>query len=245
MTSSDKGNIKAVILAGGKGTRLKPLTAVFPKPLVPLGNKPILEILLRQIQSFGLENVTICTGHLEELITAVCGDGSKFGLNISYSREDSPLGTAGPLGNVKDLTDPFIVMNGDLLTTMNFNEMLDFHAQQKADITIGVYQREVKIDFGVVESDKDKHFVGLREKPSYQFEVSMGVNVISRSAMKHVVPGQHLDMPDLFMKVHQSGGKVCCYREDCYWLDIGRMDDYALAQEQYTQNEKKFLGESP
>ncbi|UCD28280.1 MAG: NTP transferase domain-containing protein [Planctomycetota bacterium] len=242
MTNPSKNKIKAVILAGGKGTRLKPLTAVFPKPLVPLGNKPIIEILLRKIHSHGLIDVTICTGHLEELIMAVCGDGSQFGLNINYSKEDSPLGTAGPLGNVKDLTNPIMVMNGDLLTTLNFNNMLAFHAEQKADITVGVYQRDVKIDFGVIESNEDKQFVGLREKPTYNFEVSMGVNVIGLSAMEHIKPNQYLDMPDLFTKVHDSGGRVCCYREDCYWLDIGRMDDYALAQDQYAKNEEQFLG---
>ncbi|MHC4443321.1 MAG: sugar phosphate nucleotidyltransferase [Planctomycetota bacterium] len=245
MADTRKRDIKAVILAGGKGTRLKPLTAVFPKPLVPLGNKPILEILLRRLHSFGLADVTICTGYLSELIMAVCQDGSQYGLNITYSKEEAPLGTAGPLGAVQGLTDPFIVMNGDLLTTLDFNKMLDFHNNNKAEITVGVYSREVKIDFGVIESNENKEFIGLREKPTYSFEVSMGVNVISLAAMKHVKENQYLDMPNLFMKVHEAGQKVCCYREDCYWLDVGRMDDYALAQEQYAQKESEFLGNMP
>ena len=145
----DIQGIKTVILAGGKGTRLRPLTTVFPKPLVPLGDKPILEILLRQLEKSGLRDITICTGYLEELIMAVCGDGKKFGVTIRYSREDTPLGTAGPLGVLKAPSDPVLVMNGDLLTTLDFGKMLDFHHEENADITIAVYKREVKIDFGV------------------------------------------------------------------------------------------------
>ncbi len=236
---------KAVILAGGKGTRLRPLTAVFPKPLVPLGNKPIIEILLRQLQGTGLTDVNICTGYLAELIMAVCGDGSKYGLNITYSSEDAPLGTAAPLAEIEGLTDPFIVMNGDLLTTLDFGKMVDYHESEQADITVGVYKRDVRIDFGVVDSDVDGRFQGFREKPTFHYEVSMGVNVIGKGAMQHIKQGEYLDMPDLVLKVHESGGKVALYREDdCYWLDIGRMDDYALAQQQFEQQEGMFLGGS-
>jgi NDP-sugar pyrophosphorylase family protein len=242
MPLSSNKKVRAVILAGGKGTRLRPLTVVFPKPLVPLGDKPIVEILLSQLQSFGLKDVTICTGYLSELIMTLCGDGSKFGLNITYSKEDSPLGTAGPLGNLDDLTDPIIVMNGDLLTNLNFNKMIDYHLQQQADMTIGVYKREVKIDFGVVESNQAKEFTGFKEKPIFNFEVSMGINVISSAALKYVNAGQYLDMPDLILKIHNNGGKVSCYRENCFWLDIGRMDDYAQAQEQYSANMDMFQG---
>lgn len=241
MGTKTNSGVRAVILAGGKGTRLKPLTAVFPKPLVPLGNKPILEILLRRLASSGLKDVTICTGYLAELIRAVCGDGSKFGLRIEYVSEEQPLGTAGPLSLIPDLTDPFIVMNGDLLTTLDFRSMLRFHDRQKADFTVGVFPREVKIDFGVIQFDARGEFDGYREKPKYNFEVSMGVNVIGLSAMKHVLSGKHLDMPDLVLRVHGGGGRVKCYREACRWLDIGRMDDYALAQEEFAQNEDAFL----
>jgi NDP-sugar pyrophosphorylase family protein len=132
-------------------------------------------------------------------------------------------------------------MNGDLLTTLNFTSMLRFHKRQKADFTVGVFPREVKIDFGVIQFDKSGEFDGYSEKPRYNFEVSMGVNVISLAAMKHVAQGKHLDMPDLVLKVHGSGGPVKCYRENCRWLDIGRMDDYALAQEEFAQNEEAFL----
>ncbi|MFT7304762.1 MAG: NDP-sugar pyrophosphorylase family protein [Candidatus Azotimanducaceae bacterium] len=234
-------DVKAIILAGGKGTRLRPLTAVFPKPLVPVGDKPIIEILLTRLKNTGLEEIVVSTGYLAELMMAVCGDGSKYGLSISYVNEDSPLGTAGSLGLVPDLSDTFIVMNGDLLTTLNFKKMIEFHKENEADVTIGTYQREVKIDFGVVDMGADGAFEGFREKPVFHYDVSMGVNVLSKRVMKHVAEGQYLDMPDLILNVHKDGGRVCCYKEDCYWLDIGRLDDYAQAQQDYEANEAKFL----
>ena len=240
--NKDIAKTRAIILAGGKGTRLRPLTAVFPKPLVPLGNRPIIEILLTRLANSGFKDVTLSTGYLAELIMAVCGDGSKYGLNITYSGEEKPLGTAAPLSLMSDLTDPIVVMNGDLLTTLSFQKMLDFHHSEEADITIGCFKRDVNIDFGVVQSNEQNEFVGFSEKPTYHFEVSMGVNVISQAARSYIEPNEYLDMPDLILKVHQNGGKVSCYREDCYWLDIGRMDDYALAQDEFVQNEAKFLG---
>ncbi len=233
---------RAIILAGGKGTRLRPLTAVFPKPLVPLGDRPIIDVLLTRLANFGFKDVTLSTGYLAELIMAVCGDGSKYGLNISYSGEEAPLGTAAPIGLMENLTDPVIVMNGDLLTTMDFSKMLAFHEQQQADITIGCYKRDVRIDFGVVESNDQNEFVGFKEKPTFHFEVSMGVNIISAAAREYIKPNEYLDMPDLILKVHENGGKVSCYREECFWLDIGRMDDYGLAQEEFVKNEAMFLG---
>ncbi len=243
MATVSTRDVRAVILAGGRGTRLRPLTTVFPKPLVPLGDKPVIEILLRRLANLGFRDVTLCTGYLHELIMAVCGDGSRWGLNIAYSHEEGVLGTAAPLASVQGLTDPFVVMNGDLLTTLNFAHLLDDHARTGADLTIGVFRREVKIDLGVVESDADGRFLDYREKPTYQFEVSMGVNVLSRRVMNHIEPGRYLDMPDLVLKIHRAGGQVRCYREDCFWLDIGRMDDYALAQEQFERNASMFLGE--
>ena len=237
-------DVRAVVLAGGKGTRLRPLTAVFPKPLVPLGDKAVLEILLRQFSAFGFRKVTLCTGYLAEMIMVLCGRGERFGLEISYSTEAVPLGTVGPLGLVEHLTDPFIVANGDLLTTMDFNRMLTFHVDQRADITIGTYQRDVKIDFGVVKTDSQGRFRGFSEKPNYHFEVSMGINILSLAVLRYIDPGKYMDMPDLILKVHEKGGRVCCYRENCFWLDIGRMDDYALAQEEFSRNKDLFLGDA-
>ncbi|KRT55040.1 sugar phosphate nucleotidyltransferase [endosymbiont of Ridgeia piscesae] len=242
MAESAVDNVRAVILAGGKGMRLRPLTTVLPKPLVPLGNKPILEVLMRRLGSFGLKDISICTGYLAEIIMAVCGDGAKYDARISYSGEEKPLGTAAPLARIPDLPETVIVMNGDLLTTLDFGKMIEFHKAQQADFTIGVYKRDVKIDFGVVQSDDDGLFTGFIEKPTYHYEVSMGVNVINREVIAGIDPDEYLDMPDLIQRVHDQGGKVALYREDCYWLDIGRMDDYATAQEEFAGMEDQFLG---
>ena len=243
MRNDDTRNVRAVILAGGKGTRLRPLTAVFPKPLVPLGNRAVIEILLQRLAQAGYVDVTISTGYLAELIRAVCSDGSRFGLKIGYVGEDEPLGTAGPLSLLRDLTDPMIVMNGDLLTTLNLAAMIRYHREQQADLTVGVFPREVRIDFGVVESGADGEFQGFREKPTLHFDVSMGVNVIGAGALQQVITGQRLDMPDLVLKVHESGGKVACFRQACRWLDIGRLDDYTLAQEEFERDEKAYLNQ--
>jgi len=245
MASIDVRDIRVVILTGGKGTRLRPLTAVFPKPLVPLGDRPILEILLRRLAAFGFKDITLCTGYLSELLMAVFGDGSKFGLSLEYSHEEVPLGTAGPLALIDNLTDPFVVMNGDLLTTLRFPRMVQYHIDEGADATIGLYPREVRIDFGVIETNEQGHFTGYVEKPTYRYEVSMGVNVLSPSVLKHAKAGERMDMPDLIRQVHREGGKVCCYREDCFWLDIGRMDDYALAQERFAENQDELLRADP
>ncbi len=239
---TDPQDIDVIILAGGKGTRLRPLTAVFPKPLVPIGERPVLDILLTRLSRMGFRRITLCTGYLEELLRAVLGDGGKYGLEIRYNHEEAPLGTAGPLALLEDLTDTFMVMNGDLLTTLDFRRMLADHAEHNADATIAVYRREVKIDFGVIDGDGDGGFVRYHEKPEYRFEVSMGVNVLNRSVLAHIRPGDHADMPDLITRTHEAGGLVRCYREDCYWLDIGRMEDYATAQEHFAENQDLFLG---
>lgn len=234
-------DVRAAILAGGQGTRLRPLTTVFPKPLVPLDDKPVIEILLRRLSLFGIRRATLCTGYLAELIRAVCGDGAKFGLELEYVHEESPLGTAGPLALVDTLTDPFLVMNGDLLTTLNFAGLLQHHVESGADATIALYRRTVQIDFGVIKSDGDGRFDEYIEKPQYHFEVSMGVYAMSRSVLRHVPKGAKLDMPALITAIRAAGGRVSCYREDCFWLDIGRMDDYALAQEQFARQSEMFL----
>jgi NDP-sugar pyrophosphorylase family protein len=234
-------DVHAAILAGGEGTRLRPLTTVFPKPLVPLADKPIIEILLRRLASHGFRHVTLCTGYLAELVMAVCGDGSQLGLSISYAREPGRLGTAGPLASLDSLSDPFFVMNGDLLTTLDFDLMLQHHVRTGAEATIAIKSRKVDIDFGVIETTSDGLFAQYREKPSFEFDVSMGAYVLNRSVLRHIPRGSRIDMPDLISEVARSGGVVSCYRTDCYWLDIGRMEDYSLAQQQYASDPERFL----
>jgi NDP-sugar pyrophosphorylase family protein len=242
--------MKAVILAGGKGTRLAPYTTVLPKPLMPIGDMPILEVVLRQLAHHHVRDVTLAVGYLAELLMAYCGDGSRFGLNIAYSREDRPLGTAGPLGLVPDLTDSFLVMNGDLLTTLDYQDLYRYHRQRGAIATLAAYRREVKIDLGVIEVDEDRWLRDYIEKPAYHYTVSMGVYIFEPPVLKFIEPGQRLDLPELVLRLKARGERVNIYPFDGYWLDIGRHDDYALAIEEFARHRADFLpgndsGEKP
>jgi NDP-sugar pyrophosphorylase family protein len=222
--------MKAVILAGGKGTRLKPYTTVFPKPLMPLGDKPILEIVIRQLKSHGFDEVIITVGHLAELIMTFFGDGSKFDIKIKYSREDKPLGTAGGLGLLKqELNETFLMMNGDVLTSLNYSDLRDYQKRNGAIATIALKKRDVKIDFGVVKIDDGNSIVGYKEKPEVGYLVSMGVYIFEPKVLEYIKPKEYLDFPDLIKKLISDGEIVKGYVYDGYWLDIGRPDDYERA----------------
>ena len=222
--------MKAVILAGGKGTRLKPYTTVFPKPLMPLGDKPILEIVIRQLKSYGFDEAIITVGHLAELIMTFFGDGSKFGVKIKYSREDKPLGTAGSLGLIKkELNKTFLMMNGDVLTTLDFSDLVNYHKRNGAIATIALKKRDVKIDFGVVKIDDGNSIVGYTEKPEIKYLVSMGVYAFEPLVLEYINPHEYLDFPDLIKKLISNGEIVKGYVYDGYWLDIGRPEDYERA----------------
>lgn len=223
--------MKAVILAGGKGTRLAPYTVVLPKPLIPVGDQPILEILIGQLRHFGMKDLTIAVGHLAELIEAYFGDGSRFGVGITYSREREPLGTAGPLGMIEGLDEPFLVMNGDLLTNLDYRVLADFHARTDAVCTIAMYQREVQVSLGVMEVDESDRLLKYVEKPTYNFRVSMGVYVFDPEVREYIEPGAHLDFPELVDMLLRDAKKVVGFPFDGYWLDIGRHEDYAQAVE--------------
>jgi NDP-mannose synthase len=235
--------MKALILAGGKGARLRPYTTVLPKPLMPVGDHPILEIILRQLSHLGVEEVILAVGYQGHLFQAFFQDGSRFDLRIHYSFETEPLGTAGPIAMALDrLGDHFLVMNGDLLTTLNYRKLWEHHVENGADATIGTYPRDVTIDFGVVESDAGGRLTGYIEKPTYHFRVSMGVNVLSAEAVRpYLTPGKYLDLPDLMLALQKEGRKVLCYHEPCYWLDIGRKDDYQTANEIFEARFAEFL----
>ena len=228
----DQAGMQAVILAGGKGRRLAPYTTVLPKPLMPVGDRPVLEILVDQLARSGVSEIIMAVGHLSHLIEAYFGNGDRHGVEISYSKEESALGTAGPLGELLPrLRDVFIVMNGDLLTTLNFVKLHDAHLANRADATIAIYERKQEIDFGVIEYDEQFRLTGYIEKPSYNFHVSMGINVLVRSVVEQfIAPSQYLDIPDLMKLLSQQGRRVFCYQESCEWLDIGRVDDYENAQ---------------
>jgi NDP-sugar pyrophosphorylase family protein len=235
--------MKAVILAGGKGTRLRPYTTVIPKPLMPVGEVPILEIIIRQLKSYDIDEVFLAVGYMSQLFQAFFNDGRKYGLAITYSQEEKPLGTAGPIANIlKDLSETFIVLNGDTLTTLNYQKMIDFHLNQKAAATIGLNQRDEKIDFGVVKVDGDHNLVEYIEKPTNSITVSMGVNVFNREHVaSYLTPGDYLDIPDLLRNMKRDGLPVKCYQEDCYWLDIGRIEDYQIANEVFESRRNEFL----
>ncbi len=238
--------MKAIILAGGKGTRLRPFTTVFPKPLMPLGEEnpvPILEVVLRQLGRFGFDDVTIITGYLGEFIETFVGNGKKFGTKVDYRREVTPLGTAGGLYLVERPKEPVLVLNGDILTTLNFAEMYKFHVNGGAGATIASYPREVRIDFGVLDFAKEPHILtGYREKPEFKFEVSMGLYILSPQAWGYLRPGVPLQMPELLETMRLSGQPVHCFKQTCYWLDIGRHDDYATANEIFESRRSQFLG---
>jgi NDP-sugar pyrophosphorylase family protein len=235
--------MQALILAGGKGTRLRPYTAVVPKPLMPVGEYPILEIIIRQLKHAGVDEIILAVNYLSQLLQAFFQDGSRYGIKINYSYEARELGTAGPIALVIDRLDQdFLVLNGDLLTTLNYRRLFDHHKQMKAVATMGSYPREVKIDFGIIESDENNHLVKYVEKPSYHFDVSMGVYALnSQSIRPYLTVGEYLDFPTLMMRLRNDGLPVICYREPCYWLDIGRIEDYQTATEIFESRKNEFM----
>jgi NDP-sugar pyrophosphorylase family protein len=238
--------MQAIVLAGGKGTRLRPFTHVLPKPLMPLGDPdpmPILEVVLRQLGRFGFRDVTIITGYLTELIEAFCGSGQRFGTRIAYRREATPLGTAGGLTLVERPREPVLVLNGDILTTLDMAAMYDFHRRRAPAATIAAFPRTVRIDFGVLDFGADPHVLaGYREKPEIGYQVSMGLYILDPIAWDYLRPGVSLTMPELLEAMRDDAREVHCYREPCEWLDIGRHDDYADANERFQRRRADYLG---
>ncbi len=234
--------MQAVILAGGRGTRLRPYTVTFPKPLMPIGDLPILEIVLRQLRAHGFDRVRIATGHLSELVRVFCGDGSKWKMQIEYSHETEPLGTAGPIALMAEkLDENFLVMNGDLLTTLDYRRAFEHHLATGAAATVCVFRRSSMIDFGVIEVDGAGNLARYTEKPTFDFTVSMGINFFHRRVLALMEPGKRLDIPELILNLVARGERVACYHEDCRWLDIGRADDYLTATETFVQFQHEFL----
>jgi NDP-sugar pyrophosphorylase family protein len=236
--------MKAVILAGGKGTRLAPYTKILPKPLMPVGDMPILEVLLRQLKQAGIKDIVITVGNLAALIRTYFLDGREFGLNITYSYEDKPLGTAGPLALVPGLEKPFFVLNGDVLTTLNFKDLLKFHRSQKAIATIAAHHRTVKIDFGVLQPKKGNFkLTDYVEKPSFEYMVSMGIYIFDPEVLCFIPKNEYLDFPDLVLKMIRAGRKVIHLPYDGYWQDLGRPGDYEQASLDFNNMRSQFLRE--
>jgi len=231
----------AVILAGGRGQRLAPYTISFPKPLVPVDDMPILEIVFCQLAAAGCTSATLAVGHLAELIISFFGNGEKVGIDLQYVREDKPLGTVGPLAMLENLPESFLVMNGDVLTTLNYRQFFETHVAEGHEVTIACHRKTTRIDLGVVECDESFRVTGYREKPSLPYDVSMGVYAFSRSVLDLIPRGQYLDFPDLILKMISQGRNPKAYLPDAMWLDIGRIEDYANATSVFIEHRDKFL----
>ena len=234
--------MKAVVLAGGKGTRLAPYTTILPKPLMPIDDMPILEVLLRQMKRAGITHVVLTVGHLASLLRAYFGDGAQWGMDITYSHEQEPLGTAGPIALVQGLEKrTFLVTNGDVLTTLDLKKLIEFHKKKGGIATIAAHQRQVKIDLGVIHLDGDGKVSGYIEKPTTDYTVSMGLYVFESRVLDYIPAGQYLDFPDLILKLLAHGETVNGYTFDGYWMDLGRPDDYAQANQDFYNMKKQFL----
>jgi|SRR5437870_1434737 len=231
---------RAVILAGGMGTRLAPYTTVFPKPLMPVGGRPILELVLRQLGRQGIGRFTVAVSYLEELIRAFFGDGTKVGVELDYFREEAPLGTVGVLACLSDLPDPCLVMNGDVLTTIGIGAMARLHEERGAAMTVATQRREVRIDYGVLRVQAGGEVVGYEEKPELQYVVSAGVNLVSARARRFLEPGVRCDVPTLVTRLIEAGELVVAYHSEAYWRDIGRPADYERANEEFAEIRTEF-----
>lgn len=230
-----------VILAGGKGTRLMPYTTSLPKPLMPVGEHPILDILLRQLANQGFHRITLAVGHLAGLIQAYFKEGQDWGVEINYAYETTPLGTAGPIARLPRHERALLVLNGDLLTNLDFGKIVRFHYENRATATIGTKRRTESVQFGVVETSSNGQIVQFREKPNLDYLVSMGIYVFSPQVREFIPRGQKFDFPDLIQRLIASGQKVLAYESEAYWMDIGRPDDYQKANEEFPGMEKSFF----
>ena len=238
--------MQAIILAGGKGTRLHPYTKNIPKPLLPVGDYPIIEIIIKQLSKHGFNSIILAVGHMHHLFNAFFEENEKkYGLDISFSIEDKPLGTAGVLSNCIDsVQDDFLLMNGDILTTLDYNAFFKHHAEMQNDFTIAVHERNVDIDYGVLEFDDQNILKKYNEKPKFTYEVSMGIYMLrKKSVINYINVNEYLDVPDLVKKMQDDDKKIHRYKEKCDWLDIGRPDDYEKATNLFNSQKSKYLND--
>ena len=236
--------MQAVLMAGGKGTRLRPFTAVLPKPLVPIGEISILEMVLRQLRHYDFQSAIIAVGYKAELIMAVIGDGSRFGLEITYHHEEEPLGTMGALATIEGLADHFLVMNGDICTNLNFREFLEAHVESRAMATVATYARREKIELGVLKvDDAGQRIVAFEEKPTFDFLVSMGINALSRPIIDLIPKGEYFGFDNLMLKMLRDEIDVRSRRHDGLWHDIGRPDDYDRMLQDFQADPAAYLPE--
>lgn len=227
--------------------RLRPYTAVLPKPLMPVGDRPVLDIVIRQLNRHGFERVTVATGYLAELIEAFFRDGSSHGVAIDYHRERTPLGTAGAIGSIDGLDAPFLVMNGDVLTDIDYSALMDQHLETEAAATIATIKRDIQVSLGVLhfaDPHQPNRLTSYEEKPHFEFEASMGIYAFSPRVLDYMKPEERLDFPDLIRRLLDAGEVVRAFRSDCYWLDIGRHDDYEQAIDEFERMKHRLIPDS-
>jgi NDP-mannose synthase len=224
---------RAVILAGGLGTRLKPYTLSLPKPLMPIGEKPVLEIIIRQLCRQGFERVTLAVNHQADLLKAYFGDGARWRLQIDYSLETEPLSTMAPLRLIPDLPENFLVMNGDILTDLNYDRFLEEHIRSNYIFTVSATTRVQKIDYGILELGVDQKLQGFHEKPTIPYLVSMGVYCVNRRILEHIPDSGSYGFDQLMKDLLKKRISVRVEQHHGYWLDIGRPDDYHQAVEEW------------
>jgi NDP-mannose synthase len=233
----------AVVLAGGQGTRLRPYTLVLPKPLMPIGEFPILEVIIRQLAYYGFTTITLAVNHQASIIKAFFGDGASWGVKIDYALEDMPLGTMGPLKRMKNLPENFLVMNGDILTDLDFCKFYENHEKKSNIFTISSYQREHIVDYGVLEPDEHGFLRAFNEKPKLKYEVSMGVYMLNRSVIEMIPVNKAYGFDNLMLDLIAAGTPAAVKSFHGYWLDIGRPDDYIKAIEEFEKLRSNFLNE--
>ncbi len=225
----------AVVLVGGLGKRLYPLTVAIPKPLVPVGETPILELVVRRLAHCGFTRVVLAVNHLAHLIESYFGDGSRWGVRIEYSLEPSALGTMGPLTIIKELPDQFLVMNGDILCDVDLSAFLELHRSHGSVFSVLAVRRQQAIDFGVLDCDSDNRLSGFREKPALDLTVSAGIYAVDRRVVEFIPPSRSFGFDQLMLDLLENGQYVRVVPFEGYWLDIGRPDDYAQAQADFAQ----------
>lgn len=232
---------RAIILAGGRGTRLKPYTVVLPKPLMPIGDFPILEVIIRQLAYYGFDHITLTVNHQAEIIKAYFGDGAKWNLKIDYSLEEKTLSTMGPLSLIKDLPENFLVMNGDILTDLDFENFYNYHISHKNNFTVSSYVREQVNLYGVLEVGENNELVGFKEKPKNIFEVSMGIYMLNKKVMDYIPYNIPYGFDNLMLDMMKAGVPANVKKFSGYWLDIGRPDDYMQAIEEFESKKNLYL----
>jgi NDP-sugar pyrophosphorylase family protein len=222
-------NTKTVVLAGGRGTRLAPYTSVLPKPLMPVGEQSILEVVVGQLEEVGIVDVQFCVGYLGHLVEAVFENRENGHVKITYVREQEALGTAAPLRLVRGLDSTFIAMNGDVLTTLDYRELVKYHREQGNVLTIATHKRSISIDYGMIHLDVTSRVRGFEEKPEIVSPVSMGIYVMEPEVLDYIPKGEYFDFPDLVQALLADGQRVGAYLYDGLWFDIGRKEDYERA----------------